>query len=166
MPSYRTFRNTDPPLLTALWRSRAGQSGLLQPLSVDVLEQLVFAKLYFDYEGLSIACDGDRAVGFAHAGFGPNAERNWISTATGVICIVLVGQDTAESGDRRRVGRPLRAILAPPRRQGYLRRRLSTNQPVLRRIVRRERTAGRARLRYRRPQRVGGAEATRRPNEP
>ena len=33
MPTYRTFRNSDPPVLTDLWRSRAGQPGLLQPVS-------------------------------------------------------------------------------------------------------------------------------------
>ncbi len=97
MLSYRTFRNADPPLLTALWRSCAGQPGLLQPMSADVLEQLIFAKLYFDYKGLAIACDGDQAIGFAHAGFGPNAEQTWISTDIGVICIVLVRPDAVES---------------------------------------------------------------------
>ena len=67
MLTYRTFRNFDPPVLAALWRSRAGQPGLLQPVSPDVLEQLVFAKIYFDYSGLVVAWNDDQPVGFAHA---------------------------------------------------------------------------------------------------
>lgn len=99
MLTYRTFRNFDPPALSALWRSRAGQPGLLQPVSPDLLEQLVFAKLFFDCRGLILACDGDEPVGFAHAAFGPNADQTWTCTETGVICMVLVrpGCDEAEA---------------------------------------------------------------------
>jgi ribosomal protein S18 acetylase RimI-like enzyme len=97
--TYRTFRNTDPPILTELWRSRAGQPGLMQPVSPDVFEQLVFAKLYFDHGGLFLAFDDGRPVGFAHAGFGPNQNQSWISTETGVTCIVLVRPDCAEAGE-------------------------------------------------------------------
>ena len=75
MLTYRTFRNTDPPPLASIWRSRAGQQALAQPLSVDLLEQYVFAKLYFDYQGLILACDDGEAVGFAHAGFGPDDDE-------------------------------------------------------------------------------------------
>ena len=97
MLTYRTFRNSDPPVLAALWRSRAGQPGLLQPVSPDLLEQLVFAKLYFDYGGLLLAFDDGQPVGFAHAGFGPNAEGTWISTEVGVTCVVLVRPGCAEA---------------------------------------------------------------------
>jgi len=45
MLTFRTFRNSDPPVLAALWRSRAGQPGLWQPVSPDLLEQMLFAKL-------------------------------------------------------------------------------------------------------------------------
>ena len=96
MLTYRTFRNTDPPVLANLWQSRASQPGLAQPVSSDLLEQLVFAKLYFDYGGLFLAWDKDRPVGFAHAGFGPNAEESWFSTDAGVTCVVLVRPDCAE----------------------------------------------------------------------
>ena len=101
MLTYRTFRNFDPPALAALWRSRAGQQGFVQPVSPDLFEQLVFAKLYFDYDGLVLAHDGGRLVGFAHAGFGPDARRNWISTETGVICVVVTDPDLpdAEAAD-------------------------------------------------------------------
>jgi ribosomal protein S18 acetylase RimI-like enzyme len=93
MLTYRTFRNTDPPALASLWRSRAGQPGLVQPVSSDLLEQLVFAKLYFDYGGLVLALDDGRPVGFAHAGFGPQPTAHWIATDIGVTCLVLVRSD-------------------------------------------------------------------------
>jgi GNAT superfamily N-acetyltransferase len=96
MLTYRTFRNSDPPTLAALWRSRAGQLGLLQPVSPDLLEQLVFAKLYFDPKGLFLAFNDDQPVGFAHAGFGPNDGESWISATTGVICMVVLQQGCAE----------------------------------------------------------------------
>lgn len=97
MLTYRTFRNFDPPALASLWRSRAGQPGLLQPVSPDLLEQLVFAKLYFDYRGLFLAWEDDRPVGFAHAGFGPNADQSWTSTEAGVTCVLFVRPDCAEA---------------------------------------------------------------------
>jgi GNAT superfamily N-acetyltransferase len=97
MLTYRTFRNVDPPALTAIWRSRGNDRGLMQPVSLDLFEQLVFAKLYFDYQGLILAWDDGRPVGFAHGGFGPNETRDAISTDSGVICLVLVRPDGAEA---------------------------------------------------------------------
>jgi GNAT superfamily N-acetyltransferase len=97
MLTYRPFRNSDPPVLADLWRSRAGQPGLLQPISPDLLEQLVFAKLYFDYGGLFIAWDDGQPVGFAHAGFGPTDDQSRISTEKGVTCMVLTRPGCAEA---------------------------------------------------------------------
>jgi ribosomal protein S18 acetylase RimI-like enzyme len=90
MLSFRHFRNTDPPLITEIWRSRGRQPGIMHPISVDVFEQFVFAKLYFDYQGLILALDDGRPVGFAHAGFGPDSQLRWIGSETGVICMVAV----------------------------------------------------------------------------
>ena len=87
---YRGFRNSDPPLVAALWRSRAGDPALVQPVSVDLFEQLVFGKPHFDYAGLILALEDDRPVGFAHASFGPDAAGERISTETGVICLIVV----------------------------------------------------------------------------
>ncbi|MCE5302485.1 MAG: GNAT family N-acetyltransferase [Planctomycetaceae bacterium] len=97
MLTYRTFKNFDPPTLASLWRSRAGQPGLWQPVSPDLLEQLVFAKLYFDYQGLWLASEDGQTVGFAHAGFGPNADRTGVSTDAGVICLALLQPGPAEA---------------------------------------------------------------------
>jgi ribosomal protein S18 acetylase RimI-like enzyme len=96
MLSFRPFRNTDPPALAELWRSRAGQRGLRQPASVELLEQLVFAKLYFDYDGLIIAREEGRPVGFAHVGFGPDPGRPRVATDCGVVCVILVRPGCAE----------------------------------------------------------------------
>lgn len=97
MLRFRTFHNTDPPAVAAIWRSRSGQPGLIQPVSVDLLEQLVFGKVYFDYEGMILAWDDGRPVGFAHAAFGPSCERDHVSTETGVTCVVMVRPDCNES---------------------------------------------------------------------
>ncbi|HEY4761743.1 MAG TPA: GNAT family N-acetyltransferase [Thermoguttaceae bacterium] len=93
MLTYRTFRNTDPPILTSLWRSREGQPGLLQPISPDLFEQLVLAKPYFDEAGLIIASENEMPAGFAHAGFGPNEQLSALSFDLGVTLIVVVRQD-------------------------------------------------------------------------
>ncbi len=95
MIHFRTFRNTDPPAIATLWRSRAGQPGLTQPVSVDLIEQLVFSKLYFDPRGLILAFDDDRPVGFAHAGFGPNEARNAIDEQMGVTCMIVLHPEHA-----------------------------------------------------------------------
>jgi len=96
MLTFRPFRNADPPLLAALWRSRADRPCLQQPVTPELLEQLVFAKLYFDYEGLIVARDDARPVGFAHAGFGPNEQLDWISPDAGVTCLILTASDCDE----------------------------------------------------------------------
>ncbi len=95
MLTFRHFRNTDPPIIASLWQSQAGQFGYLQPVSVNLFEQLVFAKLYFDYPGLILAFDGERPVGFAHAGFGPNDQINSIETAMGSTCLIVATPDCA-----------------------------------------------------------------------
>jgi len=90
MLAYRTFHNTDPPALAAIWRSRAGEQGRTQPVSTDLLEQSIFSKLYFDYQGMHLALEDGRPVGFAHAGFGPDETRNRIATEAGITCMVVV----------------------------------------------------------------------------
>ena len=97
MLRYRTYRNTDSPALAAIWRSRAGHPGLAQPVSVDLFDQLVLGKVYFDSKGLILAFDEDRPVGFAHAAFGPSEQRDRISTEKGVTCVIVVRPDSPEA---------------------------------------------------------------------
>jgi GNAT superfamily N-acetyltransferase len=69
---------------------------MAQPISVELLEQLVFGKVYFDSRGLILAHDDGRPVGFVHAGFGPNEARDRLSTGVGVTCVVVVRPDCDE----------------------------------------------------------------------
>ena len=96
MLHYRTFRNTDPPKVAELWQSRGDQRGLVQPVSVDLLEQFVFGRLYFDYEGLFLAWDDQEPLGFAHAAFGPNEQENALTTELGVVSLLLVRPECDE----------------------------------------------------------------------
>jgi GNAT superfamily N-acetyltransferase len=68
----------------------------MDPVSPDLLEQLVFAKPYFDYAGLILAFQDGSPVSFAHAGFGPNEQLSAVSFDLGVTSIVIVRPDCAE----------------------------------------------------------------------
>ncbi|MGD0899905.1 MAG: GNAT family N-acetyltransferase [Thermoguttaceae bacterium] len=101
MLTYRAFRNTDPPAICSIWRSRGGQARLFQPVSTDLLEQHVYAKLYFDYPGLILAWEGGQAVGFAHAGFGSTDTGDGVSTELGTTYVVLTRPDCDEAAIAR-----------------------------------------------------------------
>ncbi len=94
MTEYRPFRNTDAPQLAEVWRLQGAQRGLMQPMSTSVLERYVFSKPYFDAQGLIVAVDENTVVGFAHAGFGPNADESALSTDEGVTCVVMLRPQT------------------------------------------------------------------------
>lgn len=100
---YRTFRNQDPPQLAEIWRARARERGLMHPMSAELFEQLVLAKPYFDKEGLIVALDGDVAVGFVHAAFGPTEDEGGLSTRFGVTAMLMVRPDYRRLG----IGRQL-----------------------------------------------------------
>jgi hypothetical protein len=55
LTEYRAFRNTDPPQLAEIWRSQPPSRGLMQPMSVAILEHYVFSKPTFDSAGLIVA---------------------------------------------------------------------------------------------------------------
>ena len=78
------------PIITALWPSQR-EPGLSQPVSPDLFEQLIFSRLYFDYDGLIFAFDDGRPVGFVHAGFGPLDGQSYrLSTELGVVCLMML----------------------------------------------------------------------------
>jgi ribosomal protein S18 acetylase RimI-like enzyme len=81
--TFRTFCNSDPPRVAEIWREQPPQRGVAQPVTANLLEQLVFSKPYFDPRGLILAFAGDMPVGFVHAGFGPNDEQSGIATEMG-----------------------------------------------------------------------------------
>jgi GNAT superfamily N-acetyltransferase len=65
----------------------------MQPMSMAALERYVLAKPTFDRDGLLVAVEDDRLVGFAHAGFGPSEDRHTLSTERGVISLVMLRPD-------------------------------------------------------------------------
>jgi ribosomal protein S18 acetylase RimI-like enzyme len=87
---YRSFRNNDVPQLVDIWRSQPPQRGLAQPMSVELFEQLVLSRPYFENQGLIVALDDNRAIGFAHAGFGPTDDESTLSRDYGVISMLLL----------------------------------------------------------------------------
>ncbi|HEX3999990.1 MAG TPA: GNAT family N-acetyltransferase [Pirellulales bacterium] len=97
MLRFRPYLNSDPPLLTAVWRGCVGRRGLAQPITTAMLDQLVLSKPYFDRTGLILALDDDRPVGFVHAGFGPNEDESGLSTDLGVVVMLLVVSHPDES---------------------------------------------------------------------
>jgi hypothetical protein len=52
-------------------------------------ENIVLAKPYFDRQGLIVACDGARPIGFVHAGFGASDDDQSLDLSAGTICQVL-----------------------------------------------------------------------------
>ena len=80
MIEIRAFRNEDPPRLAAVWRAADLGPAAMQPMTPPMLEACVFSKPYFDRLGLLVALDDGQMVGFAQAGFGPNADRSGIDT--------------------------------------------------------------------------------------
>ncbi|HEV3021517.1 MAG TPA: GNAT family N-acetyltransferase, partial [Pirellulales bacterium] len=95
---YRSFRNSDPPALAEIWRSQPPERGLMQPMSADLFEQMLLAKPYFDNQGLIVALDERRPVGFVHAAFGPSDDGRRLSTLLGVTCLVMVRLDYQRRG--------------------------------------------------------------------
>jgi ribosomal protein S18 acetylase RimI-like enzyme len=87
---YRTFRNGDPPHLVELWNQAFQGRGAAELPGTTLLEYHVFAKPYFDREGLIFAFDNDVAVGFAHAAFGPDESESKLDFTQGVTCLVGV----------------------------------------------------------------------------
>ncbi len=95
MISYRTFLNTDPPLLVDVWRRQKRLRGLADRISGGTLEELIFSKPYFDPAGLFLALDQSQPLGFAHAGFGPNESRQDLDWQTGIISALRVPEGPA-----------------------------------------------------------------------
>ncbi len=93
----RPFRNADPPQLVQLWASQPPQRGLAQPVNVGILEQYLFSKQFFDHQGLLVAEQEGRLVGFVHAGFGPNDEGTDLATDLGTTYMLMVRPDLRQS---------------------------------------------------------------------
>ena len=94
MLTIRTFCNTDSPALLTIWEKRAALNPEhFRPLSMELLEQHVLGKPFFDRNGLFLAFNDHQPVGFAHAAFGPNEGHSDIDSTTGVVCLIMVLPD-------------------------------------------------------------------------
>lgn len=82
-----------------------------------VVDEYVLAKSYFDRDGLIMAVDDGRVVGFVHAGFGPTADNSQLDTSVGATLVLMV---------EPREDRPALAAELLARAEEYLRRRGAT----------------------------------------
>ena len=97
MISYRPFLNGDVPAIVDIWRNNRDLPGIAKDISVDVFDNLVLSKPYFDRGALIVAVDAARPVGFVHAGFGPNNEGDALDFRRGVLSMLMTRQDIADS---------------------------------------------------------------------
>jgi len=109
--TYRTFRNWDPPTLVELWNASVSSRGAARRIEVQDLDCLVFSKPYFDPKGIILAEEGDRAIGFVHAGFGASDEQGQLNRRFGVIAMLVVHPDHRRHGVARELVRRAEAYL-------------------------------------------------------
>lgn len=106
MIAFRRFRNTDPPALADVWNESHTARGSYPLRTPALLDRWVLSKPYFDPDGLIVAYDtedNNRVIGYALAGFGPNAELSALDFTHGVICSVAV----RASAGRKKLGAQL-----------------------------------------------------------
>lgn len=100
---YRPFRNSDLPQLVRLWHECGLGRGAASGFRYEAFDRLVIGQHYFDPLGLIVACDGERQIGFVHAGFRSNSRESWVDCAMGAICVVMVDREHRRQG----IGREL-----------------------------------------------------------
>jgi len=87
---YRSFLNTDLPLIVDLWSRLSSVEGLVASVDETILEKHVFSKIYFDRLGFYVACENNRVIGFAHAGFPPTEDLSDLDKQSGIISQIRV----------------------------------------------------------------------------
>ncbi|MDE0736683.1 MAG: hypothetical protein OSB47_12725, partial [Pirellulaceae bacterium] len=97
MTEIRPFLNSDPPHIVDLWHSQPPQRGLVPRINTTFLSQHVLGKPYFDREGMPMAFRDGRLVGFAHVGFGPNADGSQLSEETAVVSMLMTRNGSSDS---------------------------------------------------------------------
>lgn len=90
MIEYRSFHNTDPPRIAAIWNAGQLGRGAASGLGTDAFETVVFSQSYFERDGLILALHDGEPAGFVHAGFGTVEDGSRLDYSRGVICAVVV----------------------------------------------------------------------------
>lgn len=86
-----------------LWHTAGLGRGAATGLTADQFDDLTFAQPYFDPNGLILACDGSKVVGYVHAGFGTDATQSQTCREQGVICMVIVQPEYRRQGIGRKL---------------------------------------------------------------
>lgn len=86
-----------------LWNECQLGRGAAIGFTTDAFETLNLSQPYFDRDGLIVACNDERVVGFVHAGFCVNEDQTALNKNQGVICAVMVHPDFRHQG----IGREL-----------------------------------------------------------
>jgi len=63
---------------------------MLQPVSATLLEYAVFSKMHFDREGLIVATQDGKPIGFVHGGFGPDDSGAMLDTSMGTTHMLML----------------------------------------------------------------------------
>jgi ribosomal protein S18 acetylase RimI-like enzyme len=90
---FRAFRNGDPPALADLWNRGVPERAVVRPLSAREFDERVFCKLHFESEGVILAEDEGRLLGYVHAGFGPvsaNGPSHRLDRELGTVAMLVV----------------------------------------------------------------------------
>ena len=89
MIQYRSFLNTDPPLIVDIWQQQNPIRGQVDSITRQNFDHFVLSKPYFDSAGLIVAIDTSgaqsRPLGFVHAGFAPNSEMSDLDHRVGIV---------------------------------------------------------------------------------
>ena len=109
---YRSFCNTDPPGLVNVWNESFTGRGAVVLRTATLLEFFLFAKAYFDPDGLIVATDDRKLIGFTLAG-----------SALAPTAASLIGRaaSSVRLASFRRIA--VRARAVAQRAEDYLRRR-------------------------------------------
>jgi ribosomal protein S18 acetylase RimI-like enzyme len=89
MIEYRHFLNIDPPWVKFIWDKQSEIDGQIPSLTPLMCENNIFAKPYFDPQGLIFAFHRSNgvpeAIGFVHASFAPRQDRSDLDLNEGII---------------------------------------------------------------------------------
>jgi GNAT superfamily N-acetyltransferase len=99
VPTYRAFRNDDPPAIRDLWNAASLENPRAAVIrSCDILENYLFSKPYFEPDALMLAEEGDKIVGFSLAGFGYDPGVDGLDRTLGATCLLFVHPDFRRRG--------------------------------------------------------------------